>query len=270
MSIFNAKTDVEVLNDYLKSLPNKGHGVLKKWAEMLSISTTLMSQIMNGERQMQPDYAYQFKNYFGWTDLETDYFLILIQIQRAQNHDFKKYLEKKQKAIQTQSEKIIERVNFKRTLNEVEQSIFYSSWLYSVIRLYCSTDKKGKTLNEVKSYFKLSNEEAESKLNFLVDTHLCQFDGTHYLMGIASTHLPQSSPHVNKHHTNWRIKAVQNYDYMKKNDLSYTSPISLSRTDYDKIRELILQLVKQTTDIVAPSPEEMVACLNIDLFEISP
>lgn len=269
MSIFKEKTDIAVLNSYLNQQPNHGHGILKKWAEILGISTTMMSQIMKGDRQLQPDHAFQFKKYFGWTDLETDYFILLIQIQRAQNFEFKKYLESKLKKLQDQSEKIIERVNFKRTLNEQEQSVFYSSWLYSAIRLYCSTSEEGKTFNQIKDHFKLQHFELETKLDFLVQTHLCQFNGSHYLMGIASTHLPQSSPHINKHHANWRIKAIQNYDYMKNVDLSYTSPISLSREDFKVIRELLLQVVKNSTDIVAKSPAEIVGCLNIDLFEIS-
>jgi len=85
-------------------------------------------------------------------------------------------------------------------------------------------------------------------------------------MGPQRTHLESTSPLIQKHHSNWRLKALQRSDSLDPEELMYTSPVSLSREDFKIIREDLVLMIKKVLDRVHPSPAEEVACLNIDFF----
>ena len=103
-------------------------------------------------------------------------------------------------------------------------------------------------------------------MQFLTDTKLIIVEGPLYKMGPQRTHLESSSPLIQKHHSNWRLKALQRSDSLDPEELMYTSPVSLSREDFKIIREDLVLMIKKVLDRVHPSPAEEVACLNIDFF----
>lgn len=86
-------------------------------------------------------------------------------------------------------------------------------------------------------------------------------------MGETHLHIPNESPLVVKHHTNWRMKAVQKMDTRESAELFFTSPMSISVKDFDVIRERLNIALKGIVDIAKESPAEEVVCLNIDFFK---
>jgi len=51
-------------------------------------------------------------------------------------------------------------------------------------------------------------------------------------------------------------------------ELAYTAPMTLSRSDAIRIRSLLADLVEKVDQIVVPSPSEKLFCLNLDWFEV--
>ena len=51
-------------------------------------------------------------------------------------------------------------------------------------------------------------------------------------------------------------------------NLHYSSILTLSKKDCLKIKELIIQLIKDKEKILIPSPNEDILCLNLDLFKL--
>ena len=48
----------------------------------------------------------------------------------------------------------------------------------------------------------------------------------------------------------------------------YTAPVSLSKADFEKLREEMIGFIKNFLAKVHTSPAEELACLNIDFFRI--
>ena len=105
-------------------------------------------------------------------------------------------------------------------------------------------------------------------MNFLVSSGLCIFVNGQYQMGTQSTHVGSDSPHLMKHHTNWRLQAIEAIENLDEQELMYTVQVSLSKKDFQKLREEMVQFIKQFLDTVYPSPAEEIANLNIDWFWI--
>lgn len=56
-------------------------------------------------------------------------------------------------------------------------------------------------------------------------------------------------------------------DLRDPSHLFYTGPMSLSKADTEKVRQMLLDLIQTTNKIVINSPSETIRCMNIDWFE---
>ena len=87
-------------------------------------------------------------------------------------------------------------------------------------------------------------------------------------MGPAVIFLTIDSPHAVKHHANWRLRAMQKFDTREESELFYTTPMSMSKADFLKIRELLAKAIEETLAICKDSKSEEVVNLNIDFFKV--
>ena len=267
MKIFEFDDYKLIIRQFIKSLPSGGRGQVKLMAEHLGVHTTLMSQVISGPKDLTLEQAHKCCSYLSLRNLEVDYFLILVQISRAGTHELKKYYSNKKQELKKEALQISKRIQVEKKLGEQERSIFYSSRLFSAVHLYCS-NQSGRTLSEIIDRLKLSTNQAVDTLRFLADCGLCESRDAKYFATVLSTHVDKKSPHLIKHHSNWRIKAIQRSENLTEEELMFTGNISLSRSDFLKIREILMQTIKQISEEVAASPGEDIANLNIDLFFI--
>jgi len=222
--------------------------------------------VLSGARDFNLEQAADLSDYLGHTELEQEYFLTLIQLERAGNQRLKNHLRKRIDKIQKEANKIENRFEHDRKLTDEERAIFYSSWIYSAVRLFCSLSEDGKTTVQVVERFKISRLKAVEVLTFLKAAGLLIEDKDHFKMGVSRTYLEHGSPYLSRHHANWRLKSLQKSDLISDKELMFTFPMSLSKKDFEKIREEFAQLLKKVSGIVKDSPAEDIACLNIDLF----
>lgn len=268
MSLFNFENYREYLQDHLLKLPKKGHGELAKMAKALGVHSTLMSLILSGERELTLEQGYDLAKYLQLTDIETEYLTLLVQYARAGNHRYQHFIQKKLEKIRKEATQIVKRFGHEKTLSENDRTTFYSSWIYSAMRLFTSTDDSGVTIEKLVEKFQMPRPKVIEIVEFLVSVGLVVTENEKYKMGPQRTFLEFGSPHLLKHQTNWRLKALQQADQLSEKELMFTSPISVSKDDFQKIREHLADYIKQFSQIVKDSPAEDIACLNIDLFWI--
>ena len=252
--------------ELIESRPKKGRGQYKKIAEFFNISSVAISQVFKGEKDLTVEQGFKLCHFFGFNELETEYFLLLVQIARAGSFEYREKLEKDLLTVRARSSDVAERVRPNQKLTQKMQSEFYSSWIYSAIRL--STDlEKIKSIEDIVSHFGIGHQTATEIINFLLDSGLCKLDGSELTIGPSKTHVRSNSPFVKRHHLNWRMKAIAHIDSVDKKDLHYTGPMTLSYQSFERIREILLKTIEETTQVVVDSDSEKLACLNIDWFK---
>lgn len=266
--IFEFKDYRVYLKHYIKALPKRGFGESTKMAKHLSVSSTFMSHVLAGSRTLTTEQANSLSEYLGLSDLEADYFFYLVQLEKAGTQKLKKYCAKKLSEIKSQSLKVSDRVEYKRELNDEEKSIFYSHPWYSAIHSYSATKTEGVTVEEFLNRFNIERTKLLEILNFLKETNICNFANGRYKVGVQSTHIGTDSPHLLKHHTNWRLRAIQAAESLTPEELMYTVNVSLSRNDFELLREQMVQFIDQFLKTIYPSPSEEIACFNMDWFWI--
>jgi len=268
MSLYNFTSYRAYLSDHIAHLPQKGRGEIKRISQAIQIHPTLMSMILSGSRDLTTEQAYDLSSYLQHTDMESDYFLALVQMERAGNQRLKAHLKKNIEKLKTEATKISNRFEHERKLTNEERAVFYSSWIYSAIRLYCSTEENGKTAADIATRFDLPRPKVLEILSFLKTTGLVTEEKDHFKIGISRTFLEHGSPHLPRHHMNWRVKSMQKIDRISDQELMFTFPLSISKTDFAKVREELAEVLKKVSGIVKDSPAEDIGCLNMDLFWI--
>ncbi len=268
MSIFQFSSYRTYLKDYIAHLPKRGRGELSKIATEINIHPTLLSMVISGDRELTVEQGFDLSKYLQHTDLESEYFLLLVQLDRAGNQRLKTHLKEKIQRIKSEATKISNRFEHDKKLSDEEKTIFYSSWIYSAIRLYCSTSESGKTINEIIERFQIPRIRVVKVLNFLVTSGLVIQENDRFSLGVSRTFLENNSPHLPRHHMNWRSKAMQKSDHISEDELMFSFPHSVSKENFQQIREILADSLKKISLIVKDSPAEDIGCLNIDLFWI--
>lgn len=267
MSIFEFNDYKAFLRKYITGLPKKGRGEINKIAEHIRVHPTFISQVLRGDKDLTADHAYHLCSFLGLPAMESDYFLFLVQRDRAATAEFKNYYKRKIEELKKASLHIANRMPEHRRLSDQERAVFYSNWIYIYVWLFTSLDD-GQTLDAVADRLGVSRAKASEILGFLKGAGLCAEEKGKFVMKTQLMHLEQGSPFLSRHHLNWRMKAMQRTDDLTEQELMFTSPISISREDFGRIREILVEVIKKTSPMIKDSPAEDVACLNLDLFWI--
>ena len=229
------------------------------------VHPTFLSHVLAGTKELSLEQAALISEYMNLTQLEQDFFFAILQIDRAGNQKLKKYWLDKKTELENQKNKLSERFDKHRQLTLEQRAIFYSSWIYTAIWASTGIDD-GQTLNQIAERFQITRNKAEEVVNFLLETGLCSEKNGSFSLGETHVHIPNESPLVVKHHTNWRMKAVQKMDTREGAELFFTAPMSIAKKDFDVIREKLTVAVKSVVEVAKDSTAEEVVCLNIDFF----
>lgn len=254
--------------DILKDLISKRtRGEITRIAEHLDVASTLLSQVLSGSRHLTLEQSYSVANYFGLADQEKDYFLASVHKDRALNDDLKKYWGSKLSELKISSQSVRKKVKAQKELDDPAKSKFYSSYMYSAIRLFCSVDE-GKTIDEICEKFKITRQKALDMLQFLLEQNLVTEKKGRYQMGVQNTHVPKESDYVYRHHSNWRLKSLSRIDSVKDDELSFTCPCSIDQATFNELKSDILELIEKAVQKAHAAPAKDVACITIDLFHV--
>lgn len=263
-------------NDYkrfvierVRSLPRHGHGEFQKIARALRISSSLLSQIFRGSKDLTAEQAEALAQHLGLGELESEYFVLAVLRERAGTNGLRQRFEKRMGEIRGRADELVNRIPHSVELTEGAKAMFYSDWSYSAVRLLSAVPGH-QDAGAIAEALDLPQAVVRSVLDFLLAHGLCVDDGKGGVrMGPQRTHVPSSSPLVSRHHVNWRLKAINALPQPDVTDLFFTSPMTFSVKDKETLRRLLVDCIQAVNSVVDPSPSEMLGCLNIDFFAVT-
>jgi uncharacterized protein (TIGR02147 family) len=266
-SIFHYRNYKAYIQDIFDAKPHRGRGEKAKLAQAMQSHGAFVSQVLNAKADLSPEQACLASDYFGHTEEESHFFLLLVQWARAGNARLKGTIEKQIRAVEEKRATLKNRVGPQDTLSLERQSTYYSHWMYSALHVAVAVPSL-QTTDALARHFRLSPSEIKSYLEFLLDSGLVQRKDGQLVPGVAHIFLPKESPLVSKHLMNWRLKAMQSIPAVLDENVHYSVVVSLSQDDRDRLRKMIYDFVEKANAIVRPSKEETLACLGIDFFEV--
>jgi uncharacterized protein (TIGR02147 family) len=267
MDVYEATDFREFTLNRLQKLPKRGHGQFRRLSEHLGVHTTFVSQVFKGQKTLSAEQGLGIAEFLGLGDLETRYFVKLIQIEKAGSEKLKKMIVAEAQAIKEQAQQISSRINVNQVLPDEQKAVFYSAWFYSAIRLLVGIDGF-QDAETIASYFGLSKLLVQDVINFCLKSELLIRENDVLKVGPNRTHLDPESPFIRLHHLNWRNRALLNIDRVDKDKLHYSSPMTLGKEQVPLIRKMLLELIAEVGRTIDPSPDEELMCLSIDWFRI--
>lgn len=267
-SILEFNSYLDYLKAWLSSRPRKGFGELKRLADELHVSSTMMSQIFKGEKIISLELAVNLAEQLSMDEAEIDFFLLLVQLERAGSLKLKKKIQNQITKIQAEHSQVSKRIVTKVELSQEVLMEFYSHWSYSAIWNLCALGKFN-SVQSIAQRLLLSDLHAKKVVDFLLREKMIGYDSGILKPLTASMHVGADSPFIMRHHTNWRMRALdQLARETKAGDLFFSGPINLSQELADQIRAELPSFIEKIIKRVIPSPSEVVRCLTIDYFEI--
>jgi uncharacterized protein (TIGR02147 family) len=240
-------------------------GVRSRLAEAAQCHTAYISQTLNGNNHFSLEQGERIAHFLGLGSEQTSFLLLLIQYGRAGTPALRKILERQIHASVEAQLVLKNRLEFKKTLSREDQATFYSSWQYGAVHVLVSVpgchSEQG-----IADYLGLPLQRVSEILQFLLSVGLVARKGNHYEIGTSHIHLESDSPMISKHHTNWRMRAVQSLDQPRPEELHYSSVITASREDSSKIREILVRAIEEVRAVVRKSGNEEGYCYSLDFF----
>lgn len=153
-------------------------------------------------------------------------------------------------------------------LNDIHQIKYYSQWLYCAIHVITSIPEFN-TETKIANRLNLSQHQVKSILLELEEMGLIKRDKSGFWKPLENNlFLPRQSFMTYMHHSHWHMKSLIDLQDGQSSSLHYSTVHAASKHDLEQIKTIATNFLKKTREIVEPSPEEEIFCINLDVFKI--
>lgn len=237
-------------------------------AKAAGVQRPYMSNVLADRAYLNGEQAFRLCKFLGFNQKEQDYFLTLVELEKASAAEYKNFLKKKIESLKQDSEKLINKLERPEAPKISEMAAeYYSSWEYCALHVLTSIPEFQK-LEAMAEKLRLPQAYTAGCLEKLVSWGLIKQERDRYLWASGNIHIPSSSPMVNLHHKNWRDKSIEDARLNPDNSLHFTSLYSISQDDFAEVKEQMLEFIKTYNKKASSSKEEELVCMNLDFFRI--
>ena len=267
------KSDVYSFKDYRSYLrqefsgKGEGRGRRGQLAQKIGCQTSFLSQVLTDRAHLSLEHAIKTSAFLSHDRGEKTFFMLLVQFGKAGSKDLEDFFENEIVKIRKSRESIKERINVKTELSSEDQMKYYSSWYYSAVHILSALPEFNSIENMVRK-LKLDIGTVKNAAEFLEARGFISKKGQRFSIGSTRIHLPNGAAMLPRHHSNWRIKAIEAADNVQDGDLHYSAILGISKRDQRKFKERLLQIIQEFEPVISSSKEEIPLVFLVDLFEL--
>lgn len=264
IDLFTYEDYKDYLNDYTQE---QERGFKLKLAEAAQCQPSYLSQVLKGSVDFTMEQAFLVSRFLAHTPVESKYFLLLVEISRSGHHELKVFFHKQLDEIKLSRQNLKKRLSNTDDIPEEAQHVYYSSWIYAAIHVALSTAKYNSP-KELAERFHLPKDLVVEVINFLESIGLIEVKKGIYQLTKKSLYLGKNSVFVQRHHINWRSQSLQSVEKNLTEDFHYSNVTAIAKKDFEKIKELYIQTIEKSRQIIGPSKEEEVYAITLDVFKL--
>lgn len=243
------------------------HGYKARLARAAQCPSSFISQVLHTHVELTMDHAFKLSRFWGHSQNERDYFLLLVSLSRAGSPDLKKHLNQQLDDLRKQSRDLTHRFQQPRISSSEQEWVYFTNWYLAAIHM-ALTIPEISTASALARKLNISHDQAEHGLETLLKMELVKKSNHGWVVTNKSIHLSKNSPASAVNHFIWRQRAATDIYANKEESLHYTGIHTLSKKDLAKIRAVLIEAIENAREIIEPSPEEELVCMNCDLFTV--
>lgn len=266
VKVYHFNSYKKYVNSWIEQQPNNGHGEYRRLALALGISTTMISQIFKGEKEISLELACEMTEYLLLNEDEADYFLLLVEHSKSGSYKLKARFQKQILDRQEKAKKLENRLRKEQTLDDQEKITYYSTWIYPAMRIMVDIPEVN-SVDDIASRLQIPKNQIMKMLDFLVEKNIVVQKNGKLQMGPTHLYLPPSDPLAVRNLQNWRQLSFQKMNFQNDETFFYSGQYALSEEVAQYIRQILPDFIEDILKRVKPSPSETTRCLNVDFFE---
>jgi uncharacterized protein (TIGR02147 family) len=266
--IYNYRDYKTYLRDRIDASPSGGRGIRSALSTAIGCQIAYVSRVLNGDAHFSLEQADSLNRFLSHLEEEGHFFILLVEFARAGTQTLRSYFERQIERILEKRLVLHERLDVKKSLSKDDQFIYYNAWYYSAIHIILTIPEFQRSPEKIARHLGLTPEKVTEVFDFLISVGLVVREKGKYLPGLARIHLSTHSLMYSKHHTNWRIKAIESLNRSPDADLHYSSVVSLSESDVGKLKSMTIEFIQNAKNLIKDSPEESLHSFSTDFFRI--
>ncbi len=244
-----------------------GRGGRSRLAEFLNCKLGFVSQVLSGPADFSLEHSLLISEFLHLSPDEQEYFLLLVEKDRAGSAKLRTFHQKRIDAILSARKEVQSRIHKSKDLSLADKNIYYSKWTYTAVHM-CIRISNLRTAESIADYLGITIEESIDVLYNLEKFRLVRRQGNYFVPIEKRLHLGERSLALRSHHLNWRMESMRSLDRKSRDDLHYSSVMSISHSAAMKIRAFLLQTIEESEPIIAEAKDEGVYAVTLDLFEV--
>lgn len=261
MNVYEYTDYLTYLKECLEQNRNQ-RGFHAHLAQAAGMHPSYLSRILHESIHITPDQAARLCHFWNFDRDQTNYFLNLVHLARAGTPHLKKILETELNALRAKHEDLGAQLPAEK-IDLQKENLYYSAWFYGAIHVLVTIPHL-QTETAIAEKLNLPVSQVRVLLESLEGMELVKKVKNKWEPTKQNIHLSNTSWMAAIHHIGWRTKIAERIQFRNPEDLHYTGVHSLSRQDFKKIKDLLLEALLSVDKVVRPSREEELACLVID------
>ncbi len=242
-------------------------GSRRALAEVVGCGAGFISQVLNDELHFSQEQAISVSYFLGMNEEEREFFIILLNRDRAGSEKLREFYDQKRKEILKRRSEIKTHIKDQQEMPKEFANIYYSQAKYQAIHMAI---RNPRLFSEelISRYLDIEIDEVRRAVDFLVQSGLVKLKGKRLEVTERRIHLSEQSGSLERHHVNWRLDVVREVLHAPKKGIHYTSVMSISKKAHEEIKEMLLKLVEKSEPIIHDAADEQVSVLLFDLYEL--
>jgi len=254
---------------YLEAVLSE-RGRKKSLCDFIPIQTAFFSNVLKGKNNLSLEHGIRVCEFLNLNEKESHFLMLLLQFEKAGSKSLENYYLKQIKEMQREENKISSKIASHQTIAVEDQMQFYNSWLYVAIHILCSIPAH-QSRTAIRNYLKMPTTTVDPIINFMVNKGMLREENGRLSIGQYRTHLAKDSPFLIKHHTNWRLRAVQSLDFEQtgehSDDLHYSLVMSLAKSDIEKMKQIVFDAITRADSVLQSTRSEVMYSFCMDWFK---
>lgn len=237
-------------------------------ADAISVQRSYLSNVLNGRGNLNSDQLFLLGEQLYLSRDQSDFLLLLLEIERCQIPARKALLEKQKEAIRKKHHRTEQALNRAKIVTPDEGfAEYYSNPVCPILHMALTIGRFDPF--QLKDTLNVSKEAVVHALGVLERLGLVKFEKGRYHVTSQKLHLSENSSMARLYATTFRLKAIE-YQQKRDNkaDYFFTSSFSATPRIREEAQEKLVALIKWLSDEVEDCKPENIYHINFDLFRI--
>lgn len=249
------------------SVTGATRGRRSQWAKQLQVKPPFITLVMQKKIDLSPEHIPPTNEFLGHSKDEGHFFTILVLRERAATLKLKQYYDEQIIDFLDQRKKRLENKHEMNVLSPIHQSVYFSKWYYSAIRLLVSISKY-QTRPALSERLNLPLSTITDAVETLMKLGLIHEKNGKLNLLEKNITLKHDSPYRALMHLNMRNRAIHSLSSPEPRDYHTTYGMAMNMKSFEKLRKAIVDTLKENDEMIENSPEEEAFALTIDLFKL--